>query len=76
MRRLLLVLAACLPMALPAAEMHVLTAARIRTSDEKAPAADAIAMRCSRWLVEPPVACRPTTPLTIARSSMMRPIGR
>ncbi len=30
-------------MALPAAEMHVLTAARIRTSDEKAPMADAIA---------------------------------
>ena len=32
----------------------------------------------SRWmvrLVEPPVACRPTTPLTTARSSMTWPIG-
>ena len=27
------------------------------------------------WLVEPPVACRPTTPLTIARSSIIRPTG-
>ena len=27
------------------------------------------------WLVEPPVACRPTTPLTIARSSTTWPIG-
>ena len=40
------------------------------------PAARAIATRCMVWLVEPPVASRPTTPLTIARSSTTRPIGR
>ena len=34
------------------------------------PAARAMATRCSVWLVEPPVACRPTTPLTMARSSI------
>ena len=39
------------------------------------PAAAAIATRWIVRLVEPPVACRPTTPLTIARSSMIRPIG-
>ena len=39
------------------------------------PAALAMATRWSVWLVDPPVACRPTTPLTIAFSSMMRPIG-
>ncbi|MCY1229707.1 hypothetical protein D9M72_420840 [compost metagenome] len=27
------------------------------------------------WLVEPPVACRPTTPLTIERSSIISPAG-
>ena len=36
------------------------------------PAARAMATRWSVWLVEPPVACRPTTPLTIARSSIDR----
>lgn len=43
MRRLFLILAACLPLALPAAEIHVLTAARIRTSDDAHPAAEAMA---------------------------------
>ena len=40
------------------------------------PAARAIATRCSAWLVEPPVAASPTIALTIAFSSMVRPIGR
>ena len=35
----------------------------------KTPAARAIAMRCRVRLVDPPVACRPTMPLTKARSS-------
>ena len=39
------------------------------------PAARAIATRWSVWLVEPPVACRPTMPLTIARSSITSPTG-
>ena len=39
------------------------------------PAAAAIATRCIVWLVEPPVACSPTTPLTTARSSTTRPAG-
>ena len=39
------------------------------------PAAAAMAIRWIVWLVEPPVACRPTTPLTIERSSIMRPTG-
>ena len=39
------------------------------------PAALAMATRCSVWLVEPPVACRPTTPLTMARSSTIWPTG-
>lgn len=43
MRRLLLILASCLPLALPAAEVHVLTASRIRTSDPQQPAAEAMA---------------------------------
>ncbi len=37
--------------------------------------AAAIAIRWMVWLVEPPVACRPTTPLTMTRSSIMRPTG-
>ncbi|TKR30960.1 amidohydrolase [Luteimonas gilva] len=43
MRRLLLVLAACLPLALPAAEIHLLTAARIHTMDPQHPTAEAMA---------------------------------
>ena len=39
------------------------------------PAAAAMATRWIVWLVEPPVACRPTTPLTIERSSIMWPTG-
>ncbi|HJR74236.1 MAG TPA: amidohydrolase [Luteimonas sp.] len=43
MRRLILILATCLPLALPAAEIHVLTAARIRTSDPQQSTAEAMA---------------------------------
>lgn len=43
MRRLFLMLAACVPLALPAAEIHVLTAAHIRTSNPQQPVAEAIA---------------------------------
>ena len=39
------------------------------------PAAAAIAIRWIVWLVEPPVACKPTTPFTTARSSTIWPIG-
>ena len=39
------------------------------------PAARAIATRWIVWLVEPPVACRPTMPLTTARSSTTSPTG-
>ena len=39
------------------------------------PAARAMATRCIVWLVEPPVASRPMTPLTMARSSITSPIG-
>ena len=35
----------------------------------------AMAIRWIVWLVEPPVACSPTTPLTTERSSIMRPTG-
>ena len=39
------------------------------------PAAAATAIRCRVWLVEPPVASSATTALTIAFSSITRPIG-
>ena len=39
------------------------------------PAADAIASRWIVWFVEPPVACRPTIPLTMTRSSTTWPSG-
>ena len=39
------------------------------------PAARAIATMWSVWLVEPPVACRPTMPFTIAFSSITSPTG-
>jgi hypothetical protein len=39
------------------------------------PAAAAIAGRCSVWLVDPPVASRPTTPLTTVFSLTSSPIG-
>ncbi|MNT13155.1 hypothetical protein D3C72_1481140 [compost metagenome] len=39
------------------------------------PAARAMAIRCMVWLVEPPVACRPTTPLTTDLSSIISPAG-
>ncbi len=53
------------------------TSARSEKSSQVSamPAAAAIATRWMVWLVEPPVASSPTMPLTIARSSMMRPIG-
>lgn len=48
MRRLLLAMALCCrPFALPAAEVHVLTAARIHTSDAKQPTAEAMAWDAS-----------------------------
>ncbi|MNT53185.1 hypothetical protein D3C72_1902620 [compost metagenome] len=40
------------------------------------PAARATAIQWMVWLVEPPVAIRVTTALTIARSSIRRPSGR
>ncbi len=39
------------------------------------PAARAMATRWRVWLVEPPVASRPTMPFTMARSSITRPRG-